>query len=477
MIIRTKSGQDFAIERLSSTSFALTNMVRWGYTGLRSTSMRMGEREMRGIPAIHRAARLRSEAIASLRLYCWSGPKPMQTRIDTAWQSKLFRGKPNPVQTRFTFWETIEESLAYRNNAYAWLNTDGGKVVEWWALHPDQVLVNEDGTYTVAVSPGFVDPTGKGKGVYKNLGPDTILHIRGHGQGGQLVAPTPIEIFREALAGPVGRQRHEARMWRRGTALQVALTFPANISKEQADVWRESWRSNYEGTEGETTAVVGGGATITPIGMTATDAAFVDLAQLTVMDASRIMGVPANLLGTSVQQRGTPNLEQDLMTWLRFGLGPELERIESALESCDTLFGSVARLRAEAKGSLGMYPGFDTNGFVRGDLLTEATIIQGFVQAGILTTNEARHELGYEADDDPASDKLQITPVGGAPNPQPMKPIQPPPDDPDDALAARRAYFRNLSAAAATKRQIESIRAVAREAVEAHLASLNAQGD
>lgn len=426
MIVRAKGGQNVELH-----AFALTDMVRWGYQGLRNLQPRAGEREMRGIPAIARAARMRAEAVASLRLYCWRGEGPTKSRVDSIWQAKLFRGSPNPVQTRFVFWETVEESLSYRGNAFVWKNLDGGRVVEWWALHPDQVEARPDGTYKVTVTAGYVDPTGKGEGAYTGLGPDTIMHLRGHGHGGQLLAPSPVEQFRDAVAGPIGRQRHEARMWRRGSALQVAIEFPQGVSKDQADQWRETWRSNYEGTDGETTAVIGGGATIKPIGMTATDAAFVDMAQLTVMDASRIMGVPANLLGTSVQQRGTPNLEQDLMTWLRFGLGPELERIESALLADDQLFGTRARLSAQTSGSLGLYPAFDTEGFVRGDVLTEATILQGFVQAGVLLPNEARRELGY--DPHPDGDVLQITPVGGAPNPSEMKPLTPPADSPDDA--------------------------------------------
>lgn len=265
-------------------------------------------------------------------------------------------------------------------------------------------------------------------------------------------------------------------MWRRGTALQVALEFPATVSKESADQWRESWRSNYEGTEGETTAVVGGGAQIKPIGLSLADAQFVEMAQLTVMDSSRIMGVPANLLGTSVQQRGTPNLEQDLMTWLRFGLGPECERIESALVSCDRLFGAKALLRSETSASLGLEPGFDTNKFVRGDLLTEATILQGFVQSGVLVPDEARHELGYDPYPDGVGQIPQITPVGGAPNPLPvLKPAAAGGDD-SDALAARRAYFTQLSHAVAAKREMEAIRTVAHQAVDDYLAS-HAGGD
>lgn len=427
MILTGRSGGNVELH-----AFHLTDMVRWGYNNLRNLAPRFGEREMRGIPALHRAMRLRAEEIAKLPLYCWSGTGPTRTRVDNVWQTRLFQARqPNPVQNRFAFWETVEEWLSYRGNAYIWKNVDGGRIVEWWALHADQVRVMRDGSYTVEVAPGYVDPVGKAAGTYQGLGADTILHIRGHGHGGQLVAPSPVETFRDAMAGPIGRQRHEARMWRRGVGVQLAVEFPAGVGKEKADQWRETFRGNAEGTEGETTLVIGEGASVKPIGLSPVDAAFAEMANLTVQDASRIAGVPANLLGTSVQARGTPNLEQDLTMWLRFGLSSECSRVESALWADETLFGFDARLRADARGSLGIYPAFDTEGFVRGDVLTEATILQGFVQAGILLPNEARQALGYEPH--PDGDVLQITPVGGAPNPQPLKPLQPVPDDPTDA--------------------------------------------
>ena len=409
MITRTR-GHDVEMR-----AFALTDMVKWGYSGLRNIKPRVGEKQARGIPALHAAARLRATQIAQLDLYCWRGDGPTRERIDTVWQARLFKNGPqpsatNPVQSRYTFWETVEESMAWRNNAFIWKNVDpsSGRIVDWWALHPDQVTPKfaTDGSikYTVEVSPGYVDPVGRGKGKY-DVDASTILHIRGHGEGGQLVAPTPIEVFRQALEGPIGRQRHEARMWRRGTALQVAIEFPAGVGKEQADQWREVWRSNYEGTDGETTAVIGGGGVIKPIGMTMNDAQFADMYDLTTKDAAQIMQVPANLLGVQVTKVRS-NLEEDLMAWLRFGLGPELARIEDALYADPELFGGSQT-----------YPGFDTDGFVRGDLMTEATILQAFVQAGVLTPNEARHKLGYERDTDPNSDTLQVTPVGGAENP------------------------------------------------------------
>jgi hypothetical protein len=258
--------------------------------------------------------------------------------------------------------------------------------------------------YEVEVAPGYVDPVGQGKAKYV-VDTSTILHIRGYGEGGQIIAPTPIEVYKQALEGPIGRQTHEARVWRRGSALQYALMAPQSLGKEQAEQWKEVYRANYEGADAEQTIVLGGGFDIKPIGMTHQDAQFAELANLTVQDAARIMGVPADLLGVQTVTARV-DLEQDLMEFLRFFLEPELAMIEEALYADTDLFGGSQT-----------YPGFDTSGFVRGDLQTEATILQSFVQAGILTPNEARHQLGYEADDAPESNQLQVTPVGGAENP------------------------------------------------------------
>jgi len=391
-------------------AFALTDMIRYGYTGLRGLTGTIGEDAIRGIPAINRAARIRAEAIASLDLRCWQGEGPDKKRQDSTWQGRLFSAAPNEWQTRFAFWEAVGESLAYRGNAYIWKLVDPAtmRIIDWYALHPDQVSCKGAGVYEVTVHDGYIDPVGRGPGKYM-VDYDTILHVRGHGAGGMWEAPSPIKVFRDALAAPVERQNHETRMWRRGTSLQVAVTFPQGVSKEQVDEWKPGWQESYEGTGGSTTAVLGGGAEIKPIGMTAQDSQFVEMAHLTVEDASRIMGVPANLLGApSMASQTKPTLEEDLMTWLRFGLGPELERIESALQDDDILFPTLGR---------SIYPAFDTDAFVRGDIMTEATVLQQRVQSGILLIDEARQILGYKPLPGGIGQIPQITPVGGAPNP------------------------------------------------------------
>jgi HK97 family phage portal protein len=387
-------------------AFHLTDMIPYGYDGLRGFQPTVSESQARGVPALYRAARLRAEALASLRLRCWSGDGVDKVRRDNVWQALLFLAPANPYQDRFAFWETIGESLAWRNNAYIWKNVDPAtdRIIEWWALHPDQVVCRGKGIYTVTVQDGYMDPVGRGPAKY-NTDYDTIIHLRGHGDGGMYEAPTPIKLFKDAISGPVNRQRYEAKLWTRGPSLQLGIEFPGNIKKTEAEEWKDLWQSSYEGLQGGSTAVIGGGAKIVPIGMTAHDAEFVNLAHLTVHDASRIMGVPANLLGVQLE-RAVPNLEQDLTSWLRFGLGPELERIESAFSADEQLFGHAYT-----------YPKFDTELFVRGDVQTEATVLVSLVQAGILTPNEARRVRGLDDLPGTIGDIPQITPVGGAPNP------------------------------------------------------------
>lgn len=413
-------------------AFALTDMTRYGWSDLRSTGV-LSEHEYRGAPALTRAARIRAEALASLDLKCWQGEGTERKPVPNSWQAGLFSGRPNEQQSGFTFWETVGESLAWRGNAYIWKLTDPltGRVVDWYALHPDQVQVQGIGQYLIHVQKGFVDPVGKGDARYRE-DDSTIIHIRGHGDGGMWEAPSPIKLFRDTMGSMVQRKRHELRLWTKGAAIQQAILFPREMSRKEVLEWRDTFRSTYSGTDGETTIALGGGADIKPIGMSMQDAEWVNGHRITVHEASLIMGVPQNLLGTQ-EERPVPNLEQDLAIWLRFGLGPELERIESTLATDQQLFPSQGR---------SIYPQFDTDRFVRGDLLTEAQVLVQLVQAGILLPDEARNIRGLDDLPDGVGKVPQITPVGGAPNPAMNGGAIT--DAPDDAPAKGRSNGRAL---------------------------------
>lgn len=384
-----------------------------------------------GIPAFNRAVRIAAEAVASLRFRVWRGEGVQRQQVTAVWQARLFRDALNEYQSRFTFWETIEDSLSKRGNSYNWMNPDPttGRVTEIYALHPDQIfpyITTEGIKYQVVVAAGFVDPMGKGYGFY-TVGPETILHIRAFGSGGATVAPSPIQVYREALAVGIAKLQHEGNTYAKGSALRLAVTFPADKTPDQAAAWRDMWRATYEGANGESTAVLGGGATLQPIAMTLADSQFIESQNFGVAECARIVGVTASLLDEGGSRSPSTPLspEHEQMRWLRYGLGPRLERIESAFYNEHALF---------PEGS-SVYPAFDTEKFIRGDLITEDAIAHARVQDGRLLVDEWRAGEGLPDLPNGAGKIPQIVPVGGGQNPGEPAPPAPPsePSPPSDA--------------------------------------------
>lgn len=411
MIVALKGGQDAQL-RAFSQSMSNPPTRSSGFTaGVPVTPETVG-----GVPAFTRAVRIAAEAVASLRLRVWRGDGFDRVAVDSVWQARLFRGAVSESQTRFQFWETIEESLSKRGNAYVWksVDPDTGRATRLVALHPDQVLpvwtTPGELTYHVVVTAGFVDPTGSGYGFY-TVGADTILHIRGHGDGGQLVAPSPIQVYRDALGVGVAKLRYESRLYRRSTAIRLAVEYGDQMTVEKAREWRDLWRETYESGDGESTAVLGGGGTLKPIGMTMSDTQFIESQNFTVAECARIVGVPASMLdsGTGKSESSPITPEHEMTRWLRYGLGPRLERIESAVLADPNLFMPNS----------GTYPAFDTQKFIRGDLATEADIALKKVQSGQWLVDEARELDGMGPLPNGAGQIPQVVPVGGQQNPVP----------------------------------------------------------
>lgn len=384
-----------------------------------------------GVPAISAAVRVASQAVATLELGVWRGPRRSPERVTRGSRARLLSGEPNDQQTCFVFKETLEESLTFRGNAYVWCNRDPqtGEVVEWFALHPDQVrvvMVDRRPRYHVAVGVNTVDPVGRGPGFYE-VTREALLHVKGHGDGGMVVAPSPVERFRTAIGVGVAKQAHEARLYRKGAPIKLAIEYPAEMLQEHVAAWRDMWRQTYEGPDGNTTAVLGGGGKLTPIGLSMADAQFIESQNFTVSDVARMFAVPASLLDGGSAGKGadssplTPEHEED--RWFRYGLGPRLARIESAVAAY--MFAGTAT-----------YPMFDVQGILRGDLATMEMIDHQQIQDGRLLPDEWRARNGLPPLPGGVGMVPQVTPVGGGANPS--APAAPAPTQPADESAAAR---------------------------------------
>jgi HK97 family phage portal protein len=288
-------------------------------------------------------------------------------------------------------------------------------------LHPDQVVPRER-TFDVIVGGGFVDPTGRAdrQGRIADVGPDRLLHIRGHGGGALMVAPSPVQLFADTIGAAIAKTVRERAFYENGAEQAFVLSLPPEVTPEQAEEFSELWHETYGGPRNSgKTPVAGGGAQPKPIALTQRDSQFIESMALSVEDAARIFNVTPSLLGVQRSDRPlSPEHEED--RWLRYGLGPRLERIEAAAKLDPDLFPAGARV----------YPAFDTDQTVRGDITTESEMLVREVQAGIRLVDEARALRGLPPLPDGQGQVPQITPVGGAPNQTPPPP--PSGDEEDD---------------------------------------------
>ena len=265
------------IAEAAQTRSMSTSGWGWGQAFLEHSisSMSAGvpvtQRAVAGIPAFDAAVGFAAESVAQTTMNVWRGAGALRERISDTWQAALFGGVPNPTQDWFTFWYIVEASLTARRNAYTWkTKTTSGQVKYLTALHPGQVtpyITPGRVQWTVTFLDGYPRPP-----EVEGLGTSTVdasvlLHIRGRGGVGEIMAPSPIEEFATSLGVVLAKQEHESALYRNGVQGGMVVAFPERVSKEQAVAWRDGFDSEHAGPGNTaTTKVVPGGATITQIG-------------------------------------------------------------------------------------------------------------------------------------------------------------------------------------------------------------------
>lgn len=413
MIVKSRRGENVELRGFGPDP---NYLPRYGTSSAWAAGIRLDPKVVGGIPAARAAIRIASEAVAKLPLGVYRGERFERDKVRTTWQARLFGGVPNPIdQSWFTLIEQTEAALTGRNNAY-WLkvfDTPSDRISLVYFLHPDWVETrwNEDEGMPEyrCILPWNRRPSGW-------LTSRDVLHFRvGHVSPGDIVAPSPIEIHRHVLGVGVAKSRYEASFYERGVMQSIAVTLPQEVTPEAARRYREALQDEHGGLDNAwRPRVFGGGAEVTTIGLSMRDAQYIESQRFTVEEISRIFGVPSSLLGVSSlygpDKPISPEHEED--RWLRYGLGPRLERIEQTIRSDPSFFGPGSR----------DYPMFDTSGVLRGDLATESDISLKKVQSGQWLVDEARARDGLPPLPGGLGQIPQIVPVGGAPNPEPSAP-------------------------------------------------------
>lgn len=358
-----------------------------------------------GLPAVTACIRLIAETVAAMPLLVYQRDSADdRQRAESSPQWQLLRVRPNRDQSPHDFISDIAAAIEGFGNSYllkVFGRLDNGQrgVTELIPIPPTSVNVRQDRAtgelrYDVAF-PGRTE---------KDLTNREILHIRGFSAQGGPIGTSTIQAHRDALSAPAGMQRFLNSYMSRGAGPGVVLSMPQQVTREQAKELAETWDSQHAGVNrAGATAVIGGGASLQTVPISLVDAQFVESMRFSVEQVARIFNVPAALLdaGTRNSQDTQALTEQ----FMKFCLVSRMSRIERALAADPDLFATTGDL----------YPEFLADGLLRPSTRERFESYKAAIQAGWLTQNEVRKLENYPPKD--GGDELQITPVGGAPNP------------------------------------------------------------
>lgn len=396
MILRTRHGNAEVRAEFGSSAIPMPTQNTLAYTGRVVTPD-----EAIGLPAVGAAIRSVAEVIASLPMIVYQRDRDRRERATAAPQYQLLHDAPNADQSPFDFFSDIAACIETTGNAIVQKIKDTrGRVVELLVIDPDYVKISRDKDGQKIISVKVSDDT-----TLKLTSAD-VIHIRGFTLKGGLVGLSPIQAHRNALGNAMALQEYQGRFWRNDATPGLVIKVPGQLGKQQAAQVLQVWSDTHGGlTNSHRPAILAGGADLDRI--PAMDAEWVETHRLNVLDVARIFRVPPWLLAVENSTLPGGNPEQDSLRFLLYSLGPRLRRIELALRADPDMFGVGSDL----------FPEFLVDSLLRTDTKERYESYKAARQAGWLSPNEIRALENYPPADQPGANDIQLTPVGGAPNP------------------------------------------------------------
>ena len=341
--------------------------------------------------------------------------------------ARLLGRRPNRWQTPYQ-WRAMQGAHVFlRGNGYSRIVFDGaGMPAELIPMHPDSVDIEE-------TSGGDWRYKWKQKnGSAITLLRDEVLHLKGLSNDG-ITGMSPIAAQRESIGAAVAAQNYAARVFKNNARPGGGyLKTPAKFADVEARRrFRDSWQDSQTGINAHKTPVLEGGMEYVPLGMTNSDAQFIETRKYSDTDLCRIFGVPPHKVG--VMDRATySNMEQQNVEFF--------EEIHSIAANFEQLI-QMQLLTPDEEERL--YVQFELKGVLRADSDTRSKFYGAAIKDGWMTRNEVREREDMEPLDglDKPLEPLNMAPAGQRDNQAPR--------DRQQALlqsAADRAVTREIGA-------------------------------
>ena len=276
--------------------------------------------------------------------------------------------------------------LQITGNAYWGLEraTKGGKPAEIWALRPDRVKVEPSKEHYIK---GY--KYGEGESA-KHFEPEDIVHFKLPNPDDDHYGVGPMSPANYAVIMEYYSTAYNHALLRRTGTPGMVMAFKGHMNEDQKKNVQRLWEQRHQGpaNAGKLLIVEGGETDLKPFGFNPEQLQIQELRKMSREEIGTCFGVPPVILGLYKEVNYATAGQQEIQYWRKTVI-PYLVKFQSAISEflCPQF---DPRLFAR----------FDTRGIeaLQVDKTAEAERIEGLVDRGIITPNEARNELGYEGE-------------------------------------------------------------------------------
>lgn len=277
--------------------------------------------------------------------------------------------RPNRFQSKYDFMRSLTLQCLLYGNSFALINRKrNGELYELVPLKTGSVSLDITGPTPVYITSD-----------YGRVEPENIIHIKATLMEG-LWAMSPVNLCRTALSIGLQQENTAQKQLDNGSFSNIAIVHPANISISARQAIANDYAKNHSGSKNAGKPIIlSENVRIEKISSTANEPGLDAARKYSIQDVSRIYGVPTSYLSeTSGSVYGS-------MEWLS----------RMYLDSCLSHWFEMWRSEIELK--LNEAPYFDTDFLIKPALAEQMAALRTGIESGILTRNEARAMIDYDA--------------------------------------------------------------------------------
>ena len=316
--------------------------------------------------------RIISETVASLSLEVLENNNGEIRQATEHPLYNLLSHEPSPLYTSFTWRETMQLHALAHGTAYA-------RIIRNYLGQITELRFIPSTDIEVIVPKGENEPVYRIKGENKTYTLTDIIAIPVMALNG-IAGTDMLTVAREILSEAIAASEFGANYLGNGAMLSGIITYEGELTPEQRQNLKSSWKRNYEGAKNSgSTALLEYGMKYTPISGTAEDANLLEMRQFYVTEVARIYNVPPHMIG-DLERSTNNNIEQQSIDFVRYTIRPYIKRWEQELNR--KLFMPSERNR--------YYVRFNLDSLLRGDTEARAEYYNKLFHVGALSPNDIR---------------------------------------------------------------------------------------